>query len=218
MIKRIIDLTISSILLLLFLPLMLLIAIVIACTMGTPVIFRQQRPGLHGRLFTMCKFRSMSNERDSNGELLPDSERLTSTGQFLNKTRLDELPEFYNVLKGDMSIVGPRPLLAEFLEKYTPEQARRHNVRPGLTGLAQVTDISYMPISKKLELDTQYADNQSLWLDFKIMMATIPKVIGSRGVDPYPASVEKIDDLGFSSQGKLKLQGQKGGSRPGDEG
>lgn len=216
MIKRAFDIIMSTVFLILFLPIMLVISIAISSTMGMPVIFRQQRPGLQGRLFTIYKFRSMRNEYDSNGEPLPESERLTQVGRFINSTRLDELPEFFNVIKGDMSIVGPRPLLPVHLEYYTPEQARRHDVKPGITGLAQVSRWRHMPISKKLELDTQYVDNQSLWLDFKIMMATIPKVIGCRGVDPYP-SAEVIDDLGITREGRLRLQGQKGGSRPDDE-
>lgn len=207
MLKRMFDLTIASAMLLALSPVMIAVAVVVACTMGRPVLFRQVRPGLHGRLFEIMKFRTMTNARDADGNLLPDQERLTRVGLFLNASSLDELPGLFNVLKGDMSLVGPRPLLVEFLEHYTPEQARRHEVKPGITGLAQVLERGFMPLSKKLQLDVYYVDHHSLWMDIKLLLGTLPKVVGRSGTYPYPPASE-VDDLGLSAEGRERMTGR----------
>lgn len=141
------------------------------------MLFRQMRPGLHGEPFTLYKFRTMTDARDADGNLLPDAQRLTRFGRFLRSTSLDELPELWNVLKGDMSLVGPRPLLMQYLERYTPEQKRRHEVRPGITGWAQVNGRNAITWEEKFALDVWYVDNQSLWLDLRILMLTVWKVL-----------------------------------------
>jgi len=162
------------------------------------VLFRQQRPGLGGRPFAIYKFRTMTDARDQQGQLLPDAERLTPFGRFLRSTSLDELPELWNVLQGDMSLVGPRPLLMQYLSRYTPEQARRHEVRPGITGWAQVNGRQTILFSKRLELDIWYVDHVSLSLDLKIILLTIPRAIASHGV-VLGQEVTEVDDLGLSS-------------------
>ena len=150
--------------------------------LGSPVFFRQTRPGLHGQSFEMVKFRTMTDARGPDGALLPDYERLTPFGRFLRETSLDELPELWNVLKGDMSLVGPRPLLMEYLPLYTSEQARRHEVRPGVTGWAQVNGRNAISWEEKFELDVWYVDHQSLWLDIKILWLTVKKVLVRDGI------------------------------------
>ncbi|MHA5057150.1 sugar transferase [Acinetobacter schindleri] len=177
MIKRILDITIASTALILLSPVYLIVAHKVKKNLGSPVMFRQVRPGLHGKPFEMIKFRTMKDALDAEGNPLPDSERLTPFGKMLRTTSLDEMPELWNVIKGDMSIVGPRPLLMEYLPLYNAEQAKRHNVRPGITGYAQVNGRNAISWEKKFELDTWYVENQSLWLDFKIMLKTIKKVI-----------------------------------------
>lgn len=177
MLKRIIDITIASTALILLSPVYLIVAHKVKKNLGSPVLFRQVRPGLHGKPFEMIKFRTMKDALDDNGNPLPDSERLTPFGKMLRATSLDEMPELWNVIKGDMSIVGPRPLLMEYLPLYNQEQAKRHNVRPGITGYAQVNGRNAISWEKKFELDTWYVENHSLWLDFKIMLKTIKKVI-----------------------------------------
>ena len=177
MLKRLLDITIASIALILLSPLYALVAYKVKKNLGSPVLFRQVRPGLHGKPFEMIKFRTMKDAVGEQGSPLPDSERLTSFGQMLRSTSLDEMPELWNVIKGDMSIVGPRPLLMEYLPLYNEQQAKRHNVRPGITGYAQVNGRNAISWEKKFELDTWYVENQSLWLDFKIMLKTIKKVI-----------------------------------------
>ncbi|WP_419224970.1 sugar transferase [Acinetobacter sp. A2] len=177
MLKRIIDITIASTALILLSPVYLIVAHKVKKNLGSPVLFRQVRPGLHGKPFEMIKFRTMKDALDAEGNPLPDSERLTPFGKMLRATSLDEMPELWNVIKGDMSIVGPRPLLMEYLPLYNSEQAKRHNVRPGITGYAQVNGRNAISWEKKFELDTWYVENQSLWLDFKIMLKTIKKVI-----------------------------------------
>ena len=177
MIKRLLDIIIASIALILLSPLYAFVAYKVKKNLGSPVIFRQVRPGLHGKPFEMIKFRTMKDALDTDGNPLPDSERLTPFGKMLRATSLDEMPELWNVIKGDMSIVGPRPLLMEYLPLYNQEQAKRHNVRPGITGYAQVNGRNAISWEKKFELDTWYVENQSLWLDFKIMLKTIKKVI-----------------------------------------
>lgn len=177
MLKRVLDVVIASTALLLLSPVYFFVAYKVRKNLGSPVLFRQVRPGLHGKPFEMIKFRSMKDAVDENGNPLPDSERLTPFGQMLRATSLDEMPELWNVIKGEMSIVGPRPLLMEYLPLYNAEQAKRHNVRPGITGYAQVNGRNAISWEKKFELDTWYVENQSLWLDFKIMLKTVKKVI-----------------------------------------
>jgi sugar transferase EpsL len=180
--KRLIDILGAVVGLLLAAPIMLLIAVSIRLTMGSPLLFRQVRPGLHGQPFTLVKFRTMLDARDSHGSPLPDDQRLTRLGRFLRSTSLDELPELFNVLKGDMSLVGPRPLLMQYLERYTPEQARRHAVKPGLTGWAQISGRNALSWEDKFKLDVWYVDHQSLWLDARIIALTIWKVLKREGI------------------------------------
>lgn len=177
MLKRILDVAIASTALVLLSPVYALVAYKVKKNLGSPVLFRQTRPGLHGQPFEMIKFRSMKDAMDAAGHPLPDSERLTPFGKMLRATSLDEMPELWNVIKGDMSIVGPRPLLMEYLPLYNSEQAKRHEVRPGITGYAQVNGRNAISWEKKFELDTWYVENQSLWLDFKIMLKTVKKVL-----------------------------------------
>ncbi|MFW1959556.1 sugar transferase [Acinetobacter johnsonii] len=177
MLKRILDVAIASTALVLLSPVYALVAYKVKKNLGSPVLFRQTRPGLYGQPFEMIKFRSMKDALDTAGNPLPDSERLTPFGKMLRATSLDEMPELWNVIKGDMSIVGPRPLLMEYLPLYNSEQAKRHDVRPGITGYAQVNGRNAISWEKKFELDTWYVNNQSLWLDFKIMLKTVKKVL-----------------------------------------
>ncbi|WP_448871381.1 sugar transferase [Desulfobulbus propionicus] len=183
MMKRLFDVVIAACALLMFAPILLVIAFQIRCKLGAPVLFRQIRPGLHGKPFKIIKFRTMRTAADAQGNQLPDSERLTPFGNFLRNTSLDELPELWNVLKGDMSLVGPRPLLMEYLPLYSPEQARRHEVRPGLTGWAQVNGRNTLSWEEKFALDIWYVDNRSLWLDFQIIFRTIRKVVSREGIN-----------------------------------
>jgi lipopolysaccharide/colanic/teichoic acid biosynthesis glycosyltransferase len=163
---------------------MLIVAITIYIRIGSPVIFTQERPGKNSRIFTFYKFRTMTNDRDEEGNLLPNEQRMTVIGQFFRKTSLDELPQLWNVLKGDMSFVGPRPLLVRYLERYSPEQARRHEVLPGITGWAQVNGRRSLDgnWSEKFRLDVWYIDNWSLWLDLKILFLTVGKVLGQKEI------------------------------------
>lgn len=177
MLKRILDILGALTGLLLLSPVLLVVAFLIRRQMGSPVFFRQTRPGLHGRPFEMIKFRTMRDAVDAQGRPLPDAERLTKLGRFLRASSLDELPELWNVLKGEMSLVGPRPLLMEYLPLYSPAQARRHELRPGVTGWAQVNGRNAISWDEKFALDVWYVDNRSLWLDLKIIWLTIRKVI-----------------------------------------
>lgn len=180
--KRILDLTLTSLGLTCAAPLLPVLFLLLRIKHGAPVLFKQQRPGLNGRPFLMYKFRTMTDRRDSEGELLSDAGRLTPLGRFLRRTSLDELPELFNVLKGDMSLVGPRPLLMEYLPLYSPEQARRHDVRPGITGWAQVNGRNAITWEEKFKLDVWYVDNQSFWLDIKILWMTMVKVLKREGI------------------------------------
>lgn len=180
--KRTLDIIAALCGLLLLSSVLLVVAVLVRLKLGSPVIFAQDRPGLGGRPFRLCKFRTMTDRRGRSGALLPDSDRLTSFGRFLRSTSLDELPELWNVLKGDMSLVGPRPLLVEYLDRYTPEQARRHEVRPGITGLAQVSGRNELPWDERLALDVWYVDNHTMWLDLKILARTVMKVLKREGV------------------------------------
>ncbi len=180
--KRLFDILLTIIALLLLSPLLLLIAVLVRMKLGPPILFRQKRPGLHGKIFPMYKFRSMTDARDSSGQLLPETDRLTSFGHFLRSTSLDELPELFNVLKGDMSLIGPRPLRVDYLELYSKEQARRHELRPGITGWAQVNGRNTISWNEKFKLDVWYVDNWSLRLDIKILWLTAKKVLKREGI------------------------------------
>ena len=183
MIKRLLDIIIASIALILLSPLYFYVAYKVKKNLGSPVLFRQVRPGLHGKPFEMIKFRSMKDAVDAQGNPLPDSERLTPFGKMLRSSSLDEMPELWNVIKGDMSIVGPRPLLMEYLPLYNQEQAKRHLVRPGMTGHAQVNGRNAISWEEKFKLDTWYVENQSVWLDFKIMLKTVKKVLAKDDIN-----------------------------------
>lgn len=183
MIKRLLDIVIASTALVLLSPLYFYVAHKVKKNLGSPVLFRQVRPGLHGKPFEMIKFRTMKDAVDAQGNPLPDSERLTPFGKMLRSTSLDEMPELWNVIKGDMSIVGPRPLLMEYLPLYNKEQAKRHDVRPGMTGHAQVNGRNAISWEQKFKLDTWYVENRSLWLDFKIMLQTVKKVIAKDDIN-----------------------------------
>ncbi len=180
--KRLFDLVATIGGLFVLWPLLLLLALLVRIKLGSPVLFRQQRPGLNGRPFHILKFRTMTDARDDNGELLPDAERLTPFGRFLRRFSLDELPQLFNVLRGDLSLVGPRALLMEYLPLYTPEQARRHEVRPGITGWAQVNGRNAISWEEKFEYDVWYVDHCSFLLDLKILWMTLLKVVCSEGV------------------------------------
>lgn len=180
--KRLIDILVSSSALILLSPIFLLLIIIIRIKLGSPVFFGQKRPGKNGKIFKMYKFRSMSDERDQNGNLLPDNERLTEFGQKLRATSLDELPELWNILKGDMSLIGPRPLLPSYLPLYNAFQKRRHEVKPGLTGWAQVNGRNTLDWPERFKLDVEYVDNLSLMMDIKIIIQTIEKVLKKDGI------------------------------------
>ena len=180
--KRPFDLAIASAAALICSPVLVVIAGLVYWKHSSPVLFRQQRPGLHGKPFTLYKFRTMTDARDADGNLLPDADRLTSFGRFLRRTSLDELPELINVLKGDMSLVGPRPLLMHYLDRYTPEQARRHEVQPGITGWAQINGRNAVSWEEKFRLDVWYVDHVSFWLDLKILFLTAWKVLRKEGI------------------------------------
>lgn len=182
MLKRVFDVVVSAIALLFLCPVIAIVAWQINLKMGSPVLFRQVRPGLNGIAFEMVKFRTMKDALDAQSNPLPDSERLTPFGQFLRSSSLDELPELWNVLKGDMSLVGPRPLLMEYLPLYNPEQYRRHDARPGVTGWAQINGRNTLSWNEKFKLDVWYVDNQSFWLDIKILFLTVQKVLLRDGI------------------------------------
>jgi sugar transferase EpsL len=196
--KRIFDLFFSSVLLILLSPVMLITALAIAFTTGSPVIFKQQRPGLKCRLLCVYKFRTMNNEKSPDGNLLSDDRRITLLGEFLRKYSLDELPQLINVLKGDMSFVGPRPLLMEYLPLYSGEQNRRHDVKPGITGWAQVNGRNTLTWEERFTMDVWYVDNYSFWLDLKILWLTVYKVAKSEGINqPGNATMDKFRGVGL---------------------
>ena len=180
--KRVVDLILTIPALVALSPFLIILTVLVAVFLGAPVFFRQVRPGLGGKPFTIYKFRTMRDLRDGHRNPLPDEKRLTRIGKFLRATSLDELPELWNVLKGEMSIVGPRPLLMQYIERYTPEQARRHEVKPGLTGWAQVNGRNAISWDEKFKLDVWYVDHQSFWLDLKIIGKTIKKVLKREGI------------------------------------
>ena len=202
MLKRLLDIVIASSALVLLSPVYAFVAYKVRKNLGSPVLFRQVRPGLNGKPFEMIKFRSMKDAVDAQGNPLPDSERLTPFGQMLRSSSLDEMPELWNVIKGEMSIVGPRPLLMEYLPLYNEQQAKRHNVRPGITGYAQVNGRNAISWEKKFELDTWYVENRSLWLDFEIMLKTVQKVLSK-------------DDI--SAEGEATMSKFTGTSEPKDD-
>ena len=204
--KRVFDLVVSSLMLLLLSPLLVAVALLIRLCLGSPVLFRQERAGWFGSRFECLKFRTMTKARDANGQLLPDTDRLTRVGRFLRSASLDELPELINVIRGEMSLVGPRPLLAKYLERYSPEQMRRHDVRPGITGWAQINGRNALNWEQRFELDLWYVDHWSLWLDLSILTKTVWQVIRREGVarpghatmPEFPGMVAKGDQGNIS--------------------
>jgi sugar transferase EpsL len=191
--KRALDLVGGALLLIAASPVMAAIAILVLVDVGRPVLFRQRRPGLGGESFCLLKFRTMRDLRGSNGDPLPNEDRLTRFGRFLRSTSLDELPELWNVLKGDMSLVGPRPLLMEYLALYTPEQARRHEMRPGMTGWAQVNGRNAVPWEERFAMDVWYVDHWTLWLDLRILFRTIGRIFSRHGIStPGRSTIERF--------------------------
>jgi lipopolysaccharide/colanic/teichoic acid biosynthesis glycosyltransferase len=201
--KRVVDVVGASTGLLVLSPIMLMGAILIRTRLGTPVLFRQLRPGLNGKLFTIYKFRTMTDAKDQHGKLLPDAERLPQLGRFLRSTSIDEFPQLWNVLRGDMSLVGPRPLMPRYLELYNSFQMRRHEVKPGITGWAQVNGRNAISWEKKFELDVWYVDNANIWLDLKILARTVQEVICRRGVSQLGSPAD------FPFRGNSQLTGTK---------
>ncbi|MFS0637355.1 sugar transferase [Mesobacillus foraminis] len=187
-IKRWMDFILSLLAILVLSPVFLVVALLVRVKLGSPIIFKQKRPGLNEKIFTMYKFRTMTDETDENGKLLPDSVRLTRFGMFLRSTSLDELPELFNILKGDMSIIGPRPLLVQYLSLYNPTQKRRHEVRPGLSGLAQVSGRNAISWEEKFNLDVRYVDKVSFIEDWKIIFLTVKKVFIREGINSETAA------------------------------
>lgn len=197
--KRVFDFLISLIALLIIGWFLIIIAIWLHfANKGAGAFYYQSRPGKNGKIFKVIKFKSMSDERDENGKLLPDKQRLTSAGRFVRSTSIDELPQLINVLKGDMSLIGPRPLLVEYLPLYTPEQARRHEVRPGITGWAQVNGRNFLPFSKRFELDVWYVDHCTLWTDLKIILVSVKNVLMRKDISIGDHVSRDADDLGFT--------------------
>lgn len=180
-IKRILDIVLSGAALLILSPILLIVAVLVRTKLGSPVIFHQERPGKDEKIFTLCKFRTMTDERDENGNLLPDEVRLNKFGKLLRSTSLDELPELWNIFKGDMSIIGPRPLLVRYLPYYTEEERKRHSMRPGLTGLAQVNGRNALNWEERFSFDLEYVKNCSLGMDIKILLMTVNKVFSRSG-------------------------------------
>jgi lipopolysaccharide/colanic/teichoic acid biosynthesis glycosyltransferase len=222
--KRLLDILLSLILVILLGPILLVVALLVRIKLGTPVLFRQPRPGLHGKLFTMVKFRTMlSRSHDEQGRPLPDDQRLTPFGQRLRSTSLDELPELFNVLKGDMSLVGPRPLMVKYLDRYTPEQHRRHDVKPGITGWAQVNGRNNMTWEQKFAYDVWYVDHQSFRLDLKILALTVWHVIrrqdiakdGHVTVDEFMGSPKETTDVTDETERPERPKYNSPGQRPG---
>jgi len=191
--KRVFDLIVGGIISLLLFPVFVMVGLLVRRKLGTPVFFRQQRPGLHGQPFMLYKFRTMTDACDTEGRLLPDAERLTAFGRFLRSTSLDELPELFNVLKGEMSLVGPRPLLMKYLPRYTPEQMRRHEVKPGITGWAQVNGRNALSWEQKFAMDVWYVDNYSLGLDMRVLIKTLWVALRREGISqPGVATMQEF--------------------------
>jgi sugar transferase EpsL len=202
--KRIFDVVLTTLILIMLSPIFILIVILVLLVHGKPVLFRQKRPGLYGEIFTIYKFRTMSNLRDENGNLEPDSKRLTRLGKFLRSTSLDELPELLNVLKGEMSLVGPRPLLIQYLDRYSNEQARRHEVLPGITGWAQINGRNALSWEERFQMDVWYIDHWSFGLDLKILWITFWKVIKREGINQpgHATAPEFMGNLTRSIEGE----------------
>ena len=195
--KRLLDLLLATLALIVLSPLLLVLAVLVRASMGAPVLFRQKRPGYKGQIFTLNKFRTMRDARDPGGSLLPDPQRVTPLGRFLRSASLDELPELFNVLAGEMSLVGPRPLLMQYLKRYTPEQMRRHDMLPGITGWAQIHGRNTLDWEEKFRLDVWYVDNWSFWLDLKILFLTPWKVFKREGISqPGHATAEEFKGSG----------------------
>ena len=203
-VKPLFDRLLAAVLTVLLAPLWVIVAIAVRCRMGTPVIFCQNRIGLNDRPFQFCKFRTMTEARDSNKRLLPDDQRLTRLGKFLRSSSLDELPQFWNVFRGDMSLIGPRPLLPQYLPRYSKFQRRRHQVKPGITGLAQVSGRNLLTWNEKFELDVFYVDHLSAMLDLKILIRTFWSVLRKRGINE-PGQVSATEFLGDESGGRYEF-------------
>lgn len=204
--KRFVDIVIASIAILFLSPVFLFVAYKVRKHLGSPIFFYQERPGENGKLFKMIKFRSMKDATDSEGNALPDEQRITPFGQKLRATTLDEMPQLFNVLKGDMSIVGPRPQMPEFLEYYTPDQMRRHEVKPGMTGLAQVSGRNNLSWEEKFNLDVQYVENHNILLDFKIMLKTVDVMLKREGINAPNQTVGSSRFTGSESQSSSTLK------------
>ncbi|MEN1937265.1 sugar transferase [Paenibacillus sp. 102] len=202
-VKRLMDFTLSLIAILILSPVLLIVAVLVRFKLGSPVLFKQERPGLNEKVFLMYKFRTMTDERNDNRELLPDSVRLTKFGKFLRSTSLDELPELFNILKGDMSIIGPRPLLVQYLPLYNEHQKRRHEVRPGLSGLAQVSGRNAISWEEKFNRDVEYVDNVSFIGDWKIILLTIKKVFVREGINSDTAAT--MEPFRGNKEGSVEL-------------
>jgi lipopolysaccharide/colanic/teichoic acid biosynthesis glycosyltransferase len=205
-IKVIGDRSMAALLLLLFSPILVVVAILVRLRMGSPIVFTQERPGKNGRIFTVYKFRTMTSDCDAQGELLSDEERLIPLGQFFRKASLDELPQLVNVLLGDMSFVGPRPLLVRYLARYNSEQARRHDVLPGITGWAQVNGRNALSWDEKFRLDIWYVDNWSLWLDLKILLLTVKKVFKREGISQTGSNIGMEEFMGEESRVEQEIK------------
>lgn len=207
-VKRLIDIVCSAGALIVLSPILLITAILVRTKLGSPVIFTQDRPGLNGKIFKLYKFRTMTDQKDENGKLLPDHLRLTSFGRKLRSTSLDELPELINILKGDLSLVGPRPLLVSYLPYYTERENLRHSVRPGLSGLAQVSGRNFLGWDKRLAKDVEYVENISFWLDVKIIFMTIKQVFAHEDIAVDTRTVE----TNFAEERKMKMEADKVGN------
>lgn len=209
-IKRLLDVVLSLCILIVLSPVLLVLAILVRVKLGSPVLFKQERPGLDEKIFTLYKFRTMTDERDEDGNLLPDKDRLTSFGKFLRASSLDELPEFFNILKGDMSFIGPRPLLVSYLPYYTQEEALRHTVRPGLTGLAQVSGRNFLDWDRRLAKDVEYVKGLSFAMDKKVLWLTVKVVLGKSDVAEDTNQAEgnfaRIRQERLERTGKLEKQ------------
>ncbi len=192
--KRILDVSLTVIAFILASPLLIFLALIIYFSMGRPVLYRHRRPGYHENIFTLYKFRTMTEDRDEEGNLLPNEQRLTRAGNIIRRLSLDELPQLWNILRGDLSLVGPRPLLTAYLDIYTPEQRRRHNVKPGITGWAQVNGRNEISYNERFAMDVWYVDNWSLWLDIKILLKTVPKVFKREGLGRDGQTTSKLFD------------------------
>jgi sugar transferase EpsL len=204
--KRILDVVVSGLVLATLAPILGVLSVLVRWKLGSPVLFRQQRTGHDGQIFTCLKFRTMTDARDANGQVLPDAQRLTPLGQFLRSTSLDELPELLNVIRGEMSLVGPRPLLPQYLSRYSPEQMCRHDVKPGITGWAQVNGRNALDWNQKFELDLWYVDHWSLWLDLKILARTAGQVLRCVGIS-RPGHATMPEFMGVSTERKQENAG-----------